>query len=179
MRNPYESIPTWSHARERVHVVVDTQKGSRNKFRFDEELGAFTLAHVLPLGTHFPYDFGSVPRTLAEDGDPIDVMILSDEPTFVGCVIDVLLIGVIEAEQTSDGETKRNDRLLGVPVTKVNAATLAEISDVPSTALDQIELFFSAYNLAHGRQFKPLHRRGSQAARQLVLNAAKRYEEKT
>ena len=179
MTNPYQSVPTWSHARERVYVVVDTPRGSRNKFKFDAELGAFTLAHILPLGAQFPYDFGSVPQTLAEDGDPIDVMVLADEPFFVGCVVDVLLIGIIEAEQTADGKTKRNDRLLGVPVTSVNAPCMADISDIAVETLDQIELFFSAYNRAHGREFKPLHRRGAQAARQLVLRAAKRNEEQS
>ena len=82
----------------RVLVVVDTPKGSRNKYEFDEELGVFALGGVLPSGAVFPFDFGYVPRTRAEDGDPLDVLLLMDEPAFVGCVVPSRLVGAIEAE---------------------------------------------------------------------------------
>src|SRR5437764_15464112 len=83
-----------------VHVIVDTPKGSRNKFKYDEELGLFKLSGVLPAGAVFPFDFGFVPATLGGDGDALDVLLLMDEPAFVGCLVEVRLIGVIEAEQT-------------------------------------------------------------------------------
>lgn len=173
--DPYRVIPTWSHLQERVHVVVDTPKGSRNKYKFDADLCAFKLGHILPAGATFPFDFGSVPQTAAEDGDPLDVLVLIDESTFVGCVLDVKLIGVIEAEQTADGKTVRNDRLLGVPVTSVNAPSHQDISELPAKLLENIELFFASYNQAHGRSFKPLHRRGARVAQALVAKASARY----
>lgn len=176
MNDPYRTIPTWSHAHERVFVVVDTPKGSRNKYKFDPELKAFKLGHILPPGACFPFDFGSIPQTAAEDGDPLDVLVLSDEPSFVGCVLDVKLIGVVEAEQTADGKTLRNDRLLGVPVTKVNAPAHRDIGDLSAELLSHIELFFASYNAAHGRSFKPLHRRGPQAAQALIAKASARYD---
>lgn len=176
--DPYRAIPTWSHAHERVHVVIDTPKGSRNKYKFDAELGAFKLGHILPPGATFPFDFGSIPQTAAEDGDPLDVLVLIEEPTFVGCVLDVLLIGVIEAEQTADGKTVRNDRLIGVPVTSVNAPSRHDISELPAELLGHIELFFASYNQAHGRSFKPLHRRGARVAQTLVSKASARYDDK-
>jgi len=103
-----------------VHVIVDTPKGSRNKFKYDEKLGLFRLGKVLPLGSCFPYDFGFIPSTKAEDGDPVDVLVLMDEPAFSGCLVTVRLLGVIEAEQTEEGKTVRNDRLIGALETPFN-----------------------------------------------------------
>ena len=90
-----------------LNVIVDTPKGNRNKFVYDEELGLFRLGGVLPAGAVFPYDFGFVPGTLGGDGDPMDALILMDEPAFVGCLVECRLIGVIEAEQTEDGEKRQ------------------------------------------------------------------------
>src|ERR671933_2536230 len=97
-----------------LHVVIETPKGSRNKFKFDERLRLFRLSGVLPLGAVFPFDFGFVPCTSAPDGDPLDVLVLMDEPAFAGCLLTTRLIGVIEADQTEEGQTVRNDRLIGV-----------------------------------------------------------------
>src|SRR5437588_699981 len=82
-----------------VHVVIDTPRGSRNKFKYDEKLGLFRLSKVLPLGSCFPYDFGFIPSTRAGDGDALDVLVLMDEPAFTGCLLRVRLIGVLQAEQ--------------------------------------------------------------------------------
>jgi inorganic pyrophosphatase len=177
MHAPYRAIPTWSHAHERVYVVIDTPKISRNKYKFDTVLGAFKLAHVLPHGMSFPFDFGAIPQTIAEDGDPLDVLVMADEPTFVGCVLDVQLIGVLEAEQTQEHHTVRNDRLIGVPVTSVNPPAHHDITELSSDLLQQLEQFFVAYNAAHGRRFTPLHRRGARAAQALVIQASARYDD--
>src|SRR5579871_6578732 len=98
-------------------VVIETPRGHRNKFKYEEKLGLFTLHKVLPLGASFPFDFGFIPATRGQDGDPLDVLVLMDEPTFPGCVVTSRLIGVLEAEQTEDGETVRNDRLIAMAVT--------------------------------------------------------------
>src|SRR6202166_3169868 len=82
-----------------LQVIVETPKGSRNKFSFDVDQEIFSLKKVLPAGMAFPYDFGFLPRTLAPDGDPIDVLVLMDEPAFPGCLLLARLIGVIEGEQ--------------------------------------------------------------------------------
>src|SRR4029453_9457458 len=97
-----------------VNAIIDTPKGSRNKFKYDDKLGLFKLGGALPLGAVFPFDFGYVPSTKGGDGDPLDILILMDEPAFPGCLVPAKLIGVIEAEQTEGGETTRNDRLIAV-----------------------------------------------------------------
>src|SRR6266545_3570339 len=87
-----------------INVIIDTPRGSRNKFKYDEEHELFKLGGVLPSGAVFPFDFGFIPGTRGEDGDALDVLMLIDEPTFVGCLVLARLIGVIEAEQIENGE---------------------------------------------------------------------------
>lgn len=135
-------------------VVVETPKGRRNKFRYEREIQAFTLGGLLPEGLSFPFDFGFVPSTVAEDGDPLDVLILMDEPAHVGCVLRVRLIGVIEAEQTEKGKTTKNDRLLAVAVHSYSHENLQRIDDVNKSLLDQLEEFFISYNKSRGKKFK-------------------------
>lgn len=135
-------------------VVVETPKGCRNKFDYEPDIQAFTLGGLLPEGLSFPFDFGFVPSTLAEDGDPLDVMILMDEPAHVGCVLSVRLIGIIEAEQSEKGKSTENDRLIAVAVHSYNHEQLQSIGDVNKSLLDQVEEFFISYNKSRGKKFK-------------------------
>jgi inorganic pyrophosphatase len=102
----------------------------------------------------FPFDFGFIPSTLGDDGDPLDIMVLMDAPAHVGCLIDVRLIGVIEARQIQDGKTESNDRLLGVAVHSYEHEHLRSAKDVSKTLLDQVEEFFVSYNKQRGKKFK-------------------------
>src|ERR1700694_401208 len=99
---------------EDVQVIIETPKGSRNKYAWDPKQRVFTLKKVLPEGMVFPHDFGFIPSTRGQDGDPIDVLVLMDQPAFTGCLVPSRLGGVFEGEQTEDGKTERNDRLLAV-----------------------------------------------------------------
>src|SRR5947207_3463354 len=143
-----------------VNVIIDTPRGSRKKFKYDEELGLFRLSKELPRGASFPYDFGFIPSTRAEDGDPLDVLVLTDDPAFTGCLVTVRLIGVLQAEQTEKGKTVRNDRLIGMIETPYNQPEVRSLTDLPPTRLDEIAHFFISYNQAEGREFKPVGRRG-------------------
>ena len=151
-----------------VSVIIDTPKGSRNKYKLNEELGLFELGGVEPAGMFFPFDFGFIPGTRGGDGDPLDVLVLLDEPTFVGCLIASRLIGVIEAEQTEKGKTTRNDRLVAVAATSRNHRGMKQLSDLDKNLVAEIEHFFVAYNDAKGKRFNPLARRGPKAALELV-----------
>src|SRR5690349_24241741 len=97
-----------------INVIVETPKGSRNKFAFDEKRKIFQLKKVLPVGMAFPYDFGFVPSTKAEDGDPVDVLVLMDEPAFPGCLLKCRPVGVIEGEQGKKKKRERNDRIVAI-----------------------------------------------------------------
>src|SRR5436190_12890498 len=99
----------------RVNVIVETPKGQRNKFKYDSDASCFTLGKVLPAGAVFPFDFGFVPATIAEDGDPLDVLLLMDAPAFTGCLVRARLVGIIKAhQQEPTGEVIGNDRLIAV-----------------------------------------------------------------
>jgi inorganic pyrophosphatase len=154
-----------------LNVIVETPKGSRNKFKFDEEHGLYKLAGVLPAGMGFPFDFGFIPSTEGEDGDPVDVLLLMDEPAFPGCLVPARLIGVIEAEQTEDGETVRNDRLLAVAVDSALHKDVVSITQLSANLLDEIEAFFDAYTRLRGKHFQPLSRSGPETAKALVEEA--------
>jgi inorganic pyrophosphatase len=159
-----------------VRVVVDTAKGSRNKYKYDETLGLYRLSKVLPLGLTFPYDFGSIPSTRAEDGDPLDVLVLGEEALLPGFLVTVRLVGVIQAEQTEHGKTFRNDRLLGAIETPVNRPAIQTLAELPSERLDEIEYFFSAYNHLEGRHFKPIGRHGPATAEQLLADGIRQFD---
>src|SRR5256885_14843731 len=120
-------------------AIVETCKGGRSKFKYDPDTNLFTLAGLLPEGMSFPYDFGFIPGTQGEDGDPLDVMVLMDEPAHVGCLLDVRIVGVIEATQTQDGETERNDRVIGVALHSYSHERLRSIEEMEKTMLDQLE----------------------------------------
>jgi inorganic pyrophosphatase len=155
-----------------VRVIIETPKGCRNKYKYDPEMGAFKLSKVLPEGMVFPYDFGFIPGTKAEDGDPIDVLLLMDQPAFAGCVIESRLVGVLEAEQSKDGETERNDRLIAVAEENHTYSELRDIGDMNKSLLDEIGEFFANYHKARGSKFKVLAIRGPKQAYQLLKKAA-------
>ena len=160
------------HTHDRVHVVVETPKGGRNKVAFDPELGVFKLMGVLPEGHSFPYDFGFVPSTLAADGDPLDVLLLLDAPTFAGCVVEARLLGAIEIEQQEkDGQVVRNDRLLAVAASSRQHKGLHSLDDLPSELLHEIEHFFISYNQVKGQTLTVLRRVGPERAHALLRHA--------
>ena len=159
-----------------LQVVIDTTGGGRTKFKFDVAKVVYTPAYILPPGLEFPFDFGSIPQTVADDGDPLDVLVLSEEPTFVGCLVPVRPLGVLEARQTQRGKSFRNDRIIGASTesrTYADFETIADIRDL----IDRIERFFVFYNEARGRKFEVRARRGPESARRLVEAGERRFRE--
>jgi inorganic pyrophosphatase len=155
-----------------IDIIVETPKGSHNKLKFDPDKAAFRLSHVLPVGMTFPFDFGYVPDTVAEDGDPLDVLVLMDAPCPTGCFVQTRLVGVIELEQREkDGTTVRNDRLIGVATDSETHRDVKRLRDVSSVVIDQIEAFFDQYNRVDGKKIRVLRRRGPRAARRLAAEA--------
>ncbi len=165
--SPFWALNPFS-AEGHLNVIIDTPKGSRNKYKYAPEVGLFKLGHVLPAGAVFPYDFGYLPGTRGGDGDPLDVMVLMDEPAFVGCLVPARLIGVIEAEQTTQGKTQRNDRFLAVAEEAQLYRAVQAIDQVSTQLLDELEHFFRSYNELRRKQFKPLGRSGPERARQMI-----------
>ena len=157
-----------------IHVIIDTPKGSRNKLKWDEKLGVLKLSHILTAGAVFPFDFGFVPGTHAPDGDALDVLVLSDEPLVPLCLVQARLIGIVEAEQTQDGETFRNDRMLAVTTVSRLYAAVHTLDDLPPTLVAEVEQFFISYNKMRDRVFKPLGRCGPKEAMKMIKRGMKK-----
>jgi inorganic pyrophosphatase len=157
-----------------IQVVIETPKGCRNKYKFDPKLRSFTLSRVLPDGMVFPYDFGFVPSTMAEDGDPIDVLLLMDSPAFPGCVIESRLIGIIEGEQKKDGNNERNDRLIAVANHNHAHSDLKNISEMNQKLLKELSEFFVNYHRQDEVKYKFLGTKGPKEAARLLDQAVKR-----
>src|ERR1051325_1609738 len=159
------SLPNQLEPKKRCcRAIIETPKGSRNKMDYAPESDLFMLGGLLPEGMVFPFDFGFIPSTLGDDGDPLDIMVLMDAPAHAGCLIDVRIIGIIEAKQTEDGKTERNDRLLGVTVHSYDHEDLKSMDDVSKTLLDQVEEFFVSYNKQRGKKFKIIGNGGPKKA---------------
>jgi inorganic pyrophosphatase len=167
MHRSLEKLPTWDN-QGRLNVVVETPKGSRNKLAWNEEYGMIELRGVLPAGAVFPFDFGFLPSTLGQDGDPLDLLVLMDDATYPGVLVPCRLLGVVEAEQTEDGKTERNDRLIAVAANSRSHARYASMQDVDENVLHEIEHFFRSYNEAKGKEFRVLGRGGVDRAREIV-----------
>jgi len=153
-------------------VVIETPKGRRSKFDYDRKLKAFRMKSLLPEGMSFPLDFGFIPSTLCDDGDPLDVMVLADEPTCVGAVIDVRLIGVIEAEEEENGETERNDRILAVPAVSRLYATVRSPDQLPKDFIDNLIDFWVQKDRLEGKSFRPLGVKDAKAAAAVVKDSS-------
>jgi inorganic pyrophosphatase len=174
--HPVTRLPPFGEDDATINVVVETSRGSRNKITFDPERGLYELGGVLPVGASFPYDFGFVPSTLGDDGDPLDVLLLMDEPVFAGCLVSARLIGVITAEQQErDGAVDRNDRLLAVAEKSRVHADVRGLTDLGDALLEEIEHFFVSYNEIKGKRFEPTGRKGARAARRIVEEGAARF----
>lgn len=175
MRKPFIDLDAFDTDSGNVNVIIDTPKGSRNKFKFDEKIGIFKLGGPLPVGAVFPFDFGYIPSTKGGDGDPLDILILMDEPAFSGCLVPAKLIGVIEALQTEDQETTRNDRLVAVSADSRNHSHVRFLGDLNDNLIHEIERFFISYNETKGKQFEILGRFGPDRATALIDIAIKKF----
>lgn len=154
-----------------LQVVIETPKGSRNKFAFDPDQHVFILKKVLPAGMTFPYDFGFLPRTLAPDGDPFDVLLLMDEPAYPGVVVRARLIGVMQGEQLDGKKRIRNDRLLAVAEANHQYADIKSYHDLPKQFLHELEEFFVNYHQQEGKQYKLLGCKDAAQAMRLIREA--------
>jgi len=170
LANPYLIKPINKHD-GLLQVIIETPKGSRNKIAFDDKQKIFVVKKVLPAGMVFPYDFGFLPKTLAPDGDPLDVLLLMDEPAYPGIAVRSRLIGIIEGVQNEGKKENRNDRLLAVAEMNHLYANIKSPDDLPQRFLHELEEFFVNYHELEGKKYKLLGVRGSSQARRVIKEA--------
>ena len=157
----------FTEKKNNVNVVIETPQGSRIKYKYEE--GNFKLHKYMPPGTCFPYDFVFLPHTMGGEGDPLDVLVLNDFPSAVGCIIECRLIGVLVAKQKNKGEKfNRNDRFIAIPEASHQYADVNSIQELGDTFLKDIINFFTHYNAMQEREFKLLAVKGSDEAIKMI-----------
>ena len=163
---PGPSVP------EVIYAVIEIPKGSRNKYEYDKDMEAFALDRVLYSPFHYPAEYGIIPKTLYDDGDPMDVMVLMDQPTFPGCVIETRPIGIM---RMIDGDDK-DDKILGVPVNDPRYKDINDINDIPSHLLDEIAHFFKEYKTLEGKVTEVLGWENAEKAFEAIKHSIELYK---
>jgi inorganic pyrophosphatase len=152
-----------------VTALIECPKGYNQKFDYEPQEKRFKLSKILPAGLVFPFDFGMLPGTKGEDGDPLDIIVISESATFPGCLVECRIIGALKAEQTErDGDTVRNDRFIGVPQVSQMFANIQTLEQLPEGIVNQLEAFFKNYNEQAGKQFRVTEKLSSMQAAKLL-----------
>lgn len=142
-------IPAGAKVPDSVNAVIETPMNSRSRYRYDEELGVFRIVAHLSPGTAYPADYGFVPSTVAQDGRPLDIFVLTDEPTFPGCVVDCRPVGVLDLE---DERGQVDHKVLAVPLHNPRYQAMQCLADLPAGVTDRIRAFFLANPLVSGKK---------------------------
>jgi len=156
-----------------VYVVVETPRGSRAKFDYDPKIKTFTLSKSLLTGLTYPHDWGFVPSTRADDGDPIDIMVVHDAATFPGAGPTCRVIGILQIEQKRKGKAERNDRLFAVPRYSHSEQALKDVRDLSEPIQQELEKFFKATDELENKKLEIIGWKGPKAAVQAIKHAAK------
>ena len=171
MIHPWRDLPPGPHPPELVTAVVEIPRGSRNKYELDKESGLFKLDRVLYSAVHYPGDYGFVPRTLHEDGDPLDILVRINEPTFPGCQIDARPIGVLKMLDRGEPD----DKVLAVPSHDPFHQGFLDLGDIPPHYLREIEHFFHIYKDLEGKRVQIVGWEKSEVAMRMIQDSIVRY----
>ncbi|OKH30988.1 inorganic pyrophosphatase [[Phormidium ambiguum] IAM M-71] len=155
-----------------INVLIEIPAGSKNKYEFDKDMQAFALDRVLYSSVQYPYDYGFVPNTLADDGDPLDGMVIMDQPTFPGCVIAARPIGMLEMVDGGD----RDEKILCVPDKDPRYANVKSLKDIQQHRLDEIAEFFQSYKNLEKKEVKILGWQDVDKVMPLVEQCVKAYK---
>src|SRR5438874_13567844 len=151
-RADYSDISPGTDIPRVVHTIVEIPKGRRSKFEVDKKTGLIRLDRYLYSSSHYPGDYGFIPQTLAEDGDPLDVLVMVHEPTFSGCLIETRVVGLFRMKDHGANDFK----VLGVPNSDPLFAEVKDLGSVPSHFLREVEHFFATYKQLEGKTVEPL-----------------------
>jgi inorganic pyrophosphatase len=171
--HPWRDLPPGRHPPEEVTAVIEIPSGSRNKYELDKTSGLMRLDRVLYSAVHYPGDYGFIPRTLHEDGDPCDILVLLNEPTFPGCQIDARPIGVLRMLDRGEPD----DKILAVPSHDPYYGEYFDIADIPQHYLKEVEHFFRIYKDLEGRRVQTVGWEKSERAMRVIMDSITRYAE--
>jgi len=156
-----------------INVIIEVPKGSRNKYEYDTEMGCIQLNRVLYSSMHYPGDYGLIPQTVSEDGDPLDVLVMVGGPSFPGCIIQARPIGLFRMLDSEEAD----DKVLAVPASDPLYRDYLEIADIPQHFLAEVAHFFTVYKDLEGVRVKPLGWEQSKSARECISQAMALYQQ--
>ncbi|MBI5958392.1 MAG: inorganic diphosphatase [Chloroflexi bacterium] len=171
--NLWHRLPSGPHVPNTVYCLVEIPKGSRNKYEYSKKAGVIKLDRVLYSPVHYPSDYGLVPQTYAEDGDPLDILVMVNEPTFAGCVIEARPVAVFHMIDRGDPD----DKILAVPATDPIFDDYKDMGDVPKHFLNEVAHFFQIYKQLQGIEVTTQGWENAEAARQVILQSIQRYKD--
>ena len=174
MIHPWHDMSPGKQPPESVTAVIEIPRGSRNKYELDKKTGLMKLDRVLYSAVHYPGDYGLIPRTLHEDGDPLDILVRINEPTFPGCQIECRPIGVLR--MLDKGEP--DDKILAVPTDDPFHEEYFDVADIPQHYLKEVEHFFHIYKDLEGKRVQILGWEKSEVAMRIIDESVRRYAEK-
>ncbi|MBI4409222.1 MAG: inorganic diphosphatase [Gemmatimonadetes bacterium] len=173
VRHPWHDLSAGPNPPDELYAVIEIPRGSRNKYELDKETGLFRLDRLLYSAVHYPGDYGFIPRTLADDDDPLDVLVMITEPTFPGCLIAVRPLGAFEMHD----EKGLDEKILAVPLRDPLYAEYEELDDVAPHYLREVEHFFRIYKELEGVRTTTLGWQGRAAAQQAIADCCRRYQD--
>jgi inorganic pyrophosphatase len=144
--HPWHDVPVGPKPPAVVNAIIEIPTNERNKYELDKELGIYRLDRVLHSAVHYPGDYGFLPRTLGDDGDPLDVLVITTIPVFTGCLVECRPIGLFHLVDRG----KADEKVLAVPIGDPFAAGIHTLDDVPKHTLREIEHFFQVYKDLEG-----------------------------
>jgi inorganic pyrophosphatase len=171
-------LPTWSEDGS-MRVVIETPRASRAKLKYDPKFQIFILSKSLFLGLTYPYDWGFIPSTCGEDGDPLDVMVIHDAATAPGLVLTCKPIGLLELAERNNGKRKRNDRIFAIPVESHLESDLTDVRELTKPSQVELERFFVATSELQKKEIDCLGWRGPKHAGRLIRAGEKRFAQKS
>lgn len=172
MLNLWHDLPVGVNPPESVTAVIEIPSGSRNKYELDKVSGMLKLDRVLFSAVHYPGDYGFIPRTLHEDNDPLDVLVIVKEQTFPGCQIDVRPIGVLKMLDRGEPD----DKILSVPLHDPYHQEYFDIADIPQHMLKEVEHFFRTYKDLEGKRVEIIGWGKSEEAMRIIAESVDRYQ---
>jgi inorganic pyrophosphatase len=174
--NLVHDLPPFDDQRN-LRVVVETPRGANIKLKYDDRHGCFSLTRIMPLGVVYPYDFGFIPQTLAQDGDPLDVLVLIDAATYPGVVIPSRLIGALQIEERGM-RGRPNHRLVAVPIKAARKDDLRDLSGLGERVQRELERFFIVATAFTAKDPQIRGWVGPEAASDMVHKAIQRYRDR-
>jgi inorganic pyrophosphatase len=172
--HPWHDIPTGQRPPETVTAVIEIPTNERNKYELDKELGVFRLDRLLFSAVQYPGDYGFLPRTLGDDGDPLDILVLTTVPVFTGCLVEARPVGLFHLVDRGVADEK----VVAVPLSDPYSEGVHELKDVRPHYLREVEHFFTVYKDLEGTRTETRGFEGAAAARQAITRAMQAYDER-